>query len=147
MSLLSLLIAAAGAKTSGVGPVPADQMIARQGWRNELTSLPPQDEAAFRDWVSKRRVPFNPNDPNADYDMRGYWRAMRSGDPRATQALNPNDRTMHFPDYWKTPFHQSFSAESKFAGPGAPSWNARDQLVDPAGRIVFDERNQKRPRR
>jgi hypothetical protein len=48
---------------------------------------------------------------------------------------------MHYPDYWKTPLHETFSADSQWAGPVAPMWNELDQLISPGGRILFDERN------
>jgi hypothetical protein len=65
-----------------------------------LTQLDPLREAAFQSWVQKNKVPFDPS-PNADYDMRGFWRALQQGDPMAQQTLNANDQQMHFPDYWK----------------------------------------------
>ena len=50
---------------------------------------------------------------------------------------------MHFPDFWKTPYHESFSAESQWADPAkAPKWNAQDQLVLPDGTVVFDEKKE-----
>jgi hypothetical protein len=104
-----------------------------------LTKLPTQEELAFQQWVQQNQVPFNPA-PNADYDMRGFWQALMANDPRATTAINPNDKQMHYPDYWKTPYHESFSAESKWAAPGAPVWNNLDQLVLPSAKIAFDEK-------
>jgi hypothetical protein len=68
--------------------------------------------------------------------MRGFWQSGGGG-----TAVNPNDNMLHFPDTYKTPYHQSFSAESQWALPNAPTWNSQDQLVTPDGRIVFDERN------
>lgn len=104
------------------------------------TPLAPADEMKFRDWVQSNKVPFDPDDKKSDYDMRGYYKALNSGDPNARQSPNANDGTMHFPDTYKTPYHQSFSNESQYAGPGAPAWNNKDQLVDPQGRVMFDER-------
>lgn len=104
-----------------------------------LTALPQDQEKAFQQWVSQNNVPFDPSS-QADYDMRGFWKGLMSGDPRATTAINPNDRQLHFPDYWKTPYHKSFSAESMWATEKAPSWNEKDQLVTPDGKVVFDER-------
>lgn len=108
-----------------------------------LTKLSPKDETRFQNWVKLNRVPFDPS-PNADYDMRGFFQALQAGDKRAATAVNANDNQMHFPDYWKTPYHQSFSAESKWATKGAPTWNEQDQLVTPDGAVVFDERAQNR---
>lgn len=104
-----------------------------------LTPLDPLREAAFQSWVGRNNVPFDPS-LTADYDMRGFWRALQQRDPLAVQSLNANDGEMHFPDYWKTPYHESFSNESQFALPGAPRWNNLDQLVSPRGAVVFDER-------
>lgn len=105
------------------------------------TVLPPVDEARFRIWVEQNKVPFDIAAPVSDYDMRGFWKALQAGDPNALTAINPNDKELHYPDYWKTPYHESFSVESQWADPTkAPSWNDKDQLVLPDGKIVFDER-------
>lgn len=110
-----------------------------------LTKLSPLDEMAFKQWVAANNVPFDPS-PEADYDMRGFFKALMTGDPRAKTGMNANDGQLHFTDFFKTPNHKSFSAESKYAKPnaGAPSWNESDQLVTPGGRIVFDERAEQR---
>ena len=98
-------------------------------------------EAAFQDWVKQNNVPFDPSTQNSDYDMRGFYKALQEGDPKAKEAVNPNDNQMHFPDYWKTPYHESFSDESQWADPKkAPKWNEQDQLVAPDGKVVFDEK-------
>jgi hypothetical protein len=104
------------------------------------TQLPLLDEMAFKQWVAQNNVPFDPKAQQSDYDMRGFWQGMQQQNPRATASINPNDQQMHYPDYWKTPLHQTFSNESKFAGPVAPMWNDQDQLISPGGRILFDER-------
>lgn len=75
--------------------------------------------------------------------MRGFYKALTENNPIATTAVNANDGMIHYPDYWKTPFHKSFSNESKWANKSAPKWNAQDQLVLPNGTVVFDERSQK----
>lgn len=103
------------------------------------TQLEPHEEQAFRAWVQENNVPFD-SSPQADYDMRGFWKALMAKDPRAATAVNPNDKAMHYPDYWKTPYHESFSNESQWATDKAPSWNDKDQLVSPAGAVVFDEK-------
>lgn len=100
-----------------------------------------EDEPKFQQWVHQNKVPFDVNAPVSDYDMRGFWKALKDGDPKAQSAVNQNDKKIHYPDYWKTPYHQSFSAESKFADPSkAPKWNEKDQLVAPNGSVVYDER-------
>ncbi len=104
------------------------------------TNLNPMDEFQFRDWVQQNNVPFDPNASQSDYDMRGFWQAGRQGNPQASTAINPNDGLMHYPDYWKTPLHQSFSNESQWAPPGAPQWVNDSQLASPNGRVVYDEK-------
>lgn len=109
-----------------------------------LTHLAPQEEGAFQQWVQQNNVPFDPS-PAADYDMRGFYKALQAGDPRAKTGVNQNDSKLHFSDYWKTPFHKSFSNESQWATEAAPRWNEKDQLVLPDGRVVFDERARAAP--
>jgi hypothetical protein len=104
-----------------------------------LTPLDPMQELAFRGWVEKNKIPFDPS-PTADYDMRGFYKALQAGEPIATSAVNPNDKQLHFTDFFKTPFHPSFSRESRWATENAPTWNDKDQLVDKSGKVIFDER-------
>jgi hypothetical protein len=119
--------------------------------RNQLYALPgfydtplaPAEEKQFRQWVKDKQIPFDPNSAVQDYDMRGFYKAMLRGDPNAATGINRNDGQLHFGDYFKTPYHKSFSAESKYAKQTAPRWNEQDQLVLPDGTVVFDERAQK----
>lgn len=105
------------------------------------TDLGLEGELAFQEWVNKNSIPFDVSAPVSDYDMRGFWKALQEGDERAKSAIDPNDNRVHFPDYWKTPYHESFSVESQWADPKlAPSWNEKDQLVLPDGKIIFDDR-------
>jgi len=105
------------------------------------TMLMPSEEVGFRNWLQAGNVPFNTSaGVGQDYDMRGFYQAMQQRDPLATSAFNQNDQSLHYPDFWKTPYHRSFSSGSQWALPGAPSWNRQDQLVDRRGNIVFDER-------
>lgn len=104
-----------------------------------VTALPPDQERAFRQWVAANKVPFQPDDQASDYDMRGYWRDVASQGTSET-AVNPNDHQVHYPDTYKTPYHQSFSAESMYALPTAPVWINDHQLADPqTGAVIFDE--------
>jgi hypothetical protein len=105
------------------------------------TGLDLLTEAMFRKWTADNRVPFNADAPASDYDMRGFYRALQQGNPMAQSSVNPNDNQMHYPDYWKNPGHQTFSSESQFAGPDAPSWINDSQLAAPSGRILYDEAN------
>lgn len=104
------------------------------------TDLGPH-EAAFQQWVQQNKVPFDVHSGITDYDMRGFWAALQVGDPKALTAVDPNDKRLHYPDYWKTPYHESFSAESQWADPDkAPKWNEKDQLVAPDGTVIYDDR-------
>jgi len=115
---------------------------AKPNWEKQLTTLPPEKEQAFLSWVKANKVPFNPKDKIQDYDMRGFYQAMQNKDPMATNAVDPYDKKLHYPDYWKTPYHETFSKQSQWATEGAPNWNDKDQLVTPTGEVVFDPRKQ-----
>jgi YD repeat-containing protein len=98
-------------------------------------------EPAFRQWVKDNKVPFDPDAKGPqDYDMRGFWKALQAGDEKAKSGIDPNDGKLHYPDYWKTPYHETFSNESQWATPDAPKWNDKDQLVDKTGKVIFDDR-------
>ncbi len=135
-----------------ISAAPADPSPAQTYYKRNLayvapgdhtynTALSTADEQTFRQWVSANNVPFDINAGVTDYDMRGFWKALQAGDPRAKSAIDPNDRRLHYPDYWKTPYHETFSAESQWADPKkAPHWNEKDQLVMPDGTVIFDDR-------
>jgi hypothetical protein len=98
------------------------------------TQLSPAEEIQFQQWIKANKIPWQ-DSPTADYDMRGYWKAQQSGDPNAKQGAN-----LHFPDTYKTPYHRSFSNESKYALPVAPHWTNQNQQVDPHGKVTWDDR-------
>lgn len=108
------------------------------------TSLPPDQELAFKTWLSTNDVPFDPTKTTSDYDMRGFWKALQSGDKMAASAIDPNDGRMHYPDFWKTPYHATFSNQSQWALPNAPRWTPDDKLVTSDGHIIFDDRAKNR---
>lgn len=109
------------------------------------TQLEPHEEISFRQWVAANKVPFDPNAAVSDYDMRGFYKALVAGDEKAKSAIDTNDSRIHYPDFWKTPYHETFSAESQWADPAkAPSWNEKDQLVMPDGTVVYDDRAPKK---
>jgi hypothetical protein len=116
----------------------------KEGLHTFNTSLPLRDEISFNKWVMDNNVPFDPRADVSDYDMRGFWQALQAGDERATSAINPNDGKPHWPDYWKTPYHETFSSHSQWANETAPQWNEQDQLVGLDGAVLFDERAMKR---
>jgi hypothetical protein len=104
-----------------------------------ITELDPKEEAQFQQWVKSNKIPFDPS-PSSDYDMRGYWKDIASKGKSET-AVNQYDNRIHFPDTYKTPYHESFSNESKYANENAPRWVGNRYLVDPAsGTPVFDDK-------
>jgi hypothetical protein len=96
------------------------------------TQLPAQQETDFRGWLKNNNVPFDPNADKVDYDMRGYYQAMRGGKEKARQGG-------HFTDKYKTPYDTTFSAESKYATPDNPFvWKNDKTLIDKrTGAVVF----------
>lgn len=110
------------------------------------TQLTPDQEQQFRAYIADRSDKqdlgrnFDPSQQNPDYDMRGWWLGMINGDPHAEMQVDPNDGLKHRNDYYKTPYHETFSSESQWAAPNAPTWNDKDQLVAPDGTIIFDDR-------
>lgn len=120
---------------------PSTGLLVNSLYANEgpyQTFLGPRDEGEFRNWVSENGVPFQPNETEQDYDMRGYWQARQSGDPRARSEVNHSDQRTHYPDIWKTPSHRTFSSDSQYANPMAPRW-IDGKLIGPNGRIIADE--------
>jgi hypothetical protein len=89
-----------------------------------ITRLSPQEEAQFKTWVAQNKIPWQ-DSPTSDYDMRGYWKALVSGNPRARTEINPVDQKPHYPDTWKTPYHKTFSRESEYALPTAGHWEGQ----------------------
>ncbi len=102
-----------------------------------LTVLPPEAEKQYQRWAVERGIDPYP-EPSADYDMRGFWLDAQHG--KASAEKSAFDGQMHYPDTHKTPYHKTFSDESKFALPGAPRW-INDRLIDSSGRVVADESN------
>lgn len=117
------------------------------------TQLHPIDEGAFRKFVAgNSHIPafanFNPDEKQSDYDMRGWWQAFTN--PNHPQheltsvGVSDYDGMPHFNDYWKTPYHKTFSSESRWAIPGkAPSWTNDGaggwNLVNPGGIVMARE--------
>jgi hypothetical protein len=108
------------------------------------TALNPNQEKAFMTWVSKNKIPFDPTEEIQDYDMRGFYK-----DVLENRASTPKPGE-HFPDTYKTPYHESFSNESRYANYDAPRWyvNPDDpdlyHLIDKEGTVVHAERLNRR---
>lgn len=103
------------------------------------TALPQTLEPGFQSWLKTNNVPFNPEAKVQDYDMKGFYSALQGKDPRAVSAVDPYDNRIHFPDVWKTPYHETFSNESMYAKPTAPRWSKDGRfLLDNEGSVLFD---------
>ncbi len=119
---------------------PEQNYARNQSWAKPgpyVTDLPPSEELAFKLWLRQNRVAFDPTDKNPDYDMRGFYKAFMSKDPRASSAIDPNDQRLHYPDYWKTPYAATFSNESQWATKAAPSWADDKYMLDK--HIIYDD--------
>ena len=99
------------------------------------TDLSPENERRFGNWLkinSKRVGEFDPQNPQEDYDMRGWW--------LANKGIPAPDG--HFPDTYKTPYHETFSNESQYSLPTAPAWKQNGErwnLIDNAGNVLKEE--------
>jgi hypothetical protein len=105
-----------------------------------VTKLSDSEEKSFNQWVESNKIPFDPKESFQDYDMRGYYKELQEGGAGA--VFDPE--RMHFTDKYKTPFHESFSNESKYADQKtAPFWKeiegGGNQLMTPSGKILFSE--------
>lgn len=107
------------------------------GQQSYKTQLAPLDELYFKHWVQTSKIPFD-DSPTSDYDMRGFYQAMRQGKVQMPAQNSPFAGLSHYPDTWKTPYHESFSNESMYANQNAPAWK-NNTLVDKLGSVVFDE--------
>jgi len=125
---------------------PEQNFARNQQWAKPgpyLTTLSPQEEQGFQQWFASLKKQYGrtmlarPDDRS--YDMRGFYRAMKRGDQRARPSINPNDKLLHFPDIWKTPYEATFSNESQYALPSAPRWQD-DKYMLPSGHVIYDDK-------
>jgi hypothetical protein len=110
-----------------------------------VTDLSPEQESKFQAWVKTNKIPFDPG-PTSDYDMRGYYKDNVIGQGGVKTKVSAFDQRPHFPDTYKTPYHKTFSNESKYATADAPHWEG-DRLIDKNGRVVADETPKKKGQR
>lgn len=105
------------------------------------TTLRPSQEQQFQQWLKDNKIDLSQHEPA--YDMRGFWAAQQAGDPNAKSGINPNDKQIHYPDRWKTPYAATFSNESIYAQPSAPRWQHQGgnywNYVTPEGHVIFDD--------
>jgi hypothetical protein len=114
------------------------------------TPLSAAEEGRFRQWLQSTGNPwrFDVNAKATDYDMRGYWKDIASKG-RDLSSINPLDKRLHLVDTYKTPYDTTFSAESKYAVPGAPlKWvdggTPQERLINTqTGQTMFQARPQK----
>jgi hypothetical protein len=98
-------------------------------------------EAGFQQWRQANQVPYDAS-PTSDYDMKGFYRAFT--DPthinheQAFMGNSAYDGMPHYTDFWKTPYHDTFSTHSQYAQPVAPRWFG-DMLFAPGGAMLKDE--------
>lgn len=102
------------------------------------TRLTPNMEREFRQWIDKAKVPFDAG-PKSNYDMRGFFQALRAGESTAKAAIG-KDGKVSFPEQWNTPYHPTFSDRSVYAVPGAPSWHGDTLVSGDGARIIADQR-------
>ena len=131
-----------------------NKSFSKKDW-SATTFKSEEEEAEFRKWVEEQAGKekssgtegmfsnYQHDDAFPDYDMRGFYRDLKAGKPEAESGVNPQDGKMHGSDYYKTPYHESFSAQSQWATEGAPDWVGDDEqgwkLVDSKGKVYKDE--------
>jgi len=106
-----------------------------------ITPLNPAQQSQFEGWLKANNVNYNATSKNHAYDMPGYWLSMQGPNGQKTQ-VNPFDHKLHYPDTYKTPYDRTFSNESKYANESAPHWVNNQYLVEPNGKVVFNQATQ-----
>ena len=113
------------------------------------TKLKPKEEAQFQQWAQANKGTLSMEDmaENPGYDMRGFWKAKMAGDPRAQNEVNAIDHLKHYPDVWKTPYHDSFNKQSMYSTPDNPNhWVGDSQdpaLVGANNQVIIPRRSGK----
>lgn len=75
-------------------------------------------EDMYKGWIIQNNIP-----ESQDYDMRGFYYGLLTGDPAATTEINPSDNQLHFTDKWKLSNHPTFSSESMYShSPNDGKW-------------------------
>jgi hypothetical protein len=94
------------------------------------TPLTTGEEYQYREWVRhvSSMVGHRLEPDDISYDMRGYWKeVVQTGEWQSEHFT----KGAHFPDTYKTPYHPTFSRESRYALPTAPFWDTKERLIDP----------------
>lgn len=98
-------------------PYGPEDVTQEEFWDKFNTQLSPEEEAQFLKWAEAESIrqaaargrPRNVLMDQADYDIRGFWKAMNQGDAEISE-------NMHGPDRFKKPNHPTFSNESMYHG-------------------------------
>jgi hypothetical protein len=77
------------------------------------TQLSPAEEARFNLWIRNQYPGRNLDELTSDYDLRGAWREIESGDIEF-------DERGHLPDKYKKPNHITFSDQSMYHSEQTP---------------------------
>ena len=128
--------------------------FSKKDWK-PTTFKTDKEEEAFQIWVKSQAdkeaqtgtegmfTNYQHDDPFPDYDMRGFYKDLKANKPRAVSSVNPQDGRVHGTDYYKTPYHESFSKQSQWATKAAPDWVGDDKqgwkLMDSKGKVYKDE--------
>lgn len=108
------------------------------------TPLNDDQESLFQNWVKTNSIPFD-DSAKSNYDMRGYFKnEVLKGKDNVT--VSGYDKLRHFPDTYKTPYHETFSNESIYSKGAYKTdrhWVGNDligfKLVDSKGNVIKDE--------
>ena len=52
------------------------------------TTLSPEEEQGFQQWLKQNKVPFDLNEQYPDYDMRGFYKGLQTGDSHAQTGID-----------------------------------------------------------
>lgn len=110
-----------------------DLLMQQKASQKYQTNLDPAQQMQFADWASKNNVPVDLSN-KSDYDMPGFFKSMQAGG-EASPSVSELDSQPHFTDKYKTPEHETFSNESKYAGPDASHWEG-NALKSPEGELT-----------
>ena len=98
------------AKLNALAPASQNALLSTPLLPVQTTRLTPSLERMYGQWVMNNKIP-----ESNDYDMRGYFYDLLTGNKDARTAVNASDNALHFTDKWKLPNHPSFSNESVYS--------------------------------
>jgi hypothetical protein len=98
------------AKLNMLAPTSQNALLGTPLLPVQTTQLTPSLERMYGQWVMNNKIP-----ESNDYDMRGYFYDLVTGNKDARSGVNASDNELHFTDKWKLPNHPSFSSESLYS--------------------------------